>query len=62
MDYIFINSQPYFLTISTKINFRSICSCTCQGKVELNKGLDIVNQTYKSRDFNITQYHGNNEL
>ena len=46
MDYIFINGQPYFLKKSANINFHSIQACNGQGKVELNKGLDIVKQAY----------------
>ena len=60
--YIFINSRPYSLTKSAKINFHYIQACTGQGKLELNKGLDIVKQTYKSRGFGITQYHGDNQF
>ena len=59
MDYIFINGQPYFLAKSAKINFHSIQAWKGQGKVELNKGLYIVKQTYEERSFNTTDYHGN---
>ena len=60
MDYIFINLLPYLLTELAKINFHSVQVCTGRGKVKLKKGLYIVNQTYKYRGFDITQYHDDN--
>ena len=62
MDYIFITGQPYLLTKSAKNNFHYIQSCIGRGKVELNKCLDIVKQIYKSRGFNIIQYHDDNDF
>ena len=40
----------------------SVQECTVQVRVELKKGLDIFNKTYKSRGLDMTQHHGNNEF
>ena len=62
MEYIFINGQTYFFTKSSRINFQYIQACMGRGKAQLKKGLCIVNQTYESRGFNITQYYSNNKF
>ena len=62
MDFFFINGNIFFHTKTDKINFLTAQYCTSRSLRTIMTALDKVINKYKSRSFNICDYHGDNEF
>ena len=61
-DFFFVNSHPFLLTTSSKINFLTTQTGENRTKSSIIKGLQNVYNTYSQRGFNISSFHADNEF
>ena len=63
LDFCFINGNPYFTTITGKIDYRTITRFRGRGKMEVMKRLtDHIKNLHNSRGITINEYHLDNEF
>ena len=63
MDFCFINGNPYFTTITGKVNYRTIRRCYSRERKDILKRLQaIVVDRHTKRGFHINEYHADNEF
>ena len=61
-NFLFVNRLPFLITISSKVQFLTVQTGSDRTKKSILKGIDKVLNIYKSRGFNITDIHADNEF
>ena len=62
MDFCFINRHPYFITITRKVNYRTIIRCCGRGRKDILKRLQAIVSRYTKRGFQVNEYHADNQF
>ena len=62
MDFCFINGNPYFTTITEKVNYRDIKRCRGRGRKDILKRPQAIVARYTKRGFQVNEYNADNEF
>lgn len=62
MDIFYVNGNPFFTTISRKINFRTVASIPSRSKAILLRETRVVKTLYETQGFNVPDIHADKEF
>ena len=62
IDFMFINGNLFFHSISKNIQFRTTALVTCRSKATMLREIEAVIAIYRRRGLNVTSIYGNQEF
>jgi hypothetical protein len=62
MDIFYVNGNPFFTTISRKINFRTVASTPSRSKAILLRVTRVIKTLYETQGFSVPDIHADKEF